>query len=130
MGRSVITLTHHGSFSKTEKLFERCKNLFKKGELDKYGELGVKYLYEATPKRTGLTSESWYYEIHHDAEGVEIIWKNSNIQNGIEVAMVLQYGHGTSTGAYVKGIDYINPALKKLFEQLAKDAKEEVRGIL
>ena len=130
MGKSVITLTHHGSFSKTDKLFEKCKNLFKKGELDKYGELGVQYLYEATPKRTGLTAESWKYEIRHDSEGAEIIWTNTNVQNGMEIAMILQYGHGTKGGAYVKGIDYINPALKKLFKQLAEDAKEEVRGIL
>lgn len=130
MSNPIITMTHHGSFNKTERYFEKLKEFFKRGELDKYGCLGVEYLREYTPKDTGLTSESWYYEIEHDDEGMEIIWKNSNIQNGVEIAIILQYGHGTGTGYYVKGVDYINPALKKVFKALAEDAKKEVRGIL
>ena len=130
MGKSVITLTHHGDFSKTEHLFERCKNLFKKGELDRYGKAGVEYLSEETPKDTGLTSQSWYYEIEHHTDYVEIIWKNSNVKNGEEIAMILQYGHATGHGGYVKGIDYINPALRKVFREMAEDAEKEVRGIL
>lgn len=129
-GKPIISLTHHGNFSKTEHFFERLKNIFKKGELDKYGELGVMYLEMYTPKDTGLTSQSWYYEIHHDKDGADIVWKNTNIQNGVEIAIIIQYGHATGYGAWVKGTDYINPALRKVFRQLAKDAKEEVRGIL
>lgn len=130
MAKPIITLTHHGSFSRTEKMFERLKNLFKKGELDHYGELGVMYLEQATPKDTGTTAASWYYEIHHDENGADIVWRNSNIQNGVEIAIILQYGHATRNGGYVTGIDYINPALRKIFRQIAKDAQKEVRGIL
>lgn len=129
-GKPIITLTHHGNFKKTDMFFEKIKNLFKKGELDKYGELGVMYLEQYTPKDTGLTSQSWYYEIHHDDEGADIVWKNSNIQNGVEIAIILQYGHATGSGAWVKGVNYINPALRKVFKQLAEDAEKEVRGIL
>ncbi|MBO7453570.1 MAG: HK97 gp10 family phage protein [Clostridiales bacterium] len=130
MSNPIITMTHHGSFTTTEKYFERLKELFKRGELDKYGELGIEYLREYTPKNTGLTSESWIYEINYDSDGMEIVWKNTNVQNGQEIAMILQYGHGTGSGGYVKGIDYINPALKEVFKQLSKDAEKEVRGIL
>lgn len=130
MGRSVINITHHGDFTKTEQFFERIKNIFKVGQLDKYGEMGVNYLREATPKDTGLTSESWYYEIEHDNEGVSIIWKNSNFQNGIQIAMLLQYGHATKNGGWVEGIDYINPALNEVFAKMAAEAQKEVNGII
>ena len=128
--RPVMTLTHHGDFSKTEKFFEQLKNMAGIGELDKYGKRGVSYLRNATPKDTGLTSESWYYEIKHDKDGATIYWKNKNIQNGVNVAMILQYGHGTKSGGWVEGIDYINPALRKVFSEMAEDASKEVFGIL
>ena len=111
MSNPIITMTHHGSFTTTEKYFERLKELFKRGELDKYGELGIEYLREYTPKNTGLTSESWIYEINYDSDGMEIVWKNTNVQNGQEIAMILQYGHGTGSGGYVKGIDYIKTSI-------------------
>lgn len=130
MGKPVVSLTHHGSFNKTEKMFEKCKQLFGKGQLDKYGSLGVEYLEKYTPKDTGLTSRSWYYEIDQTSKGYTLSWKNSNIQNGYEIAIILQYGHATNGGGYVEGIDYLNPALRKIFRQIAKDAEKEVRGIL
>ena len=85
---------------------------------------------EYTPKRTGLTSRSWIYDVKRTKDGFEIIWKNTNIQNGEEIAMMLQYGHGTGTGGWVEGVDYINPALLELFEKLEKDARKEVFGVL
>lgn len=130
MGKQVFSLTHHGSFSKTEDAFEKLKQLFKKGQLDKYGEIGVEYLKLYTPKDTGLTSESWYYEIEDTKEGYNLIWKNSNIQNGEHIAIILQLGHATKSGTFYEGIDYINPALRRTFRKIAKDAQEEVNGIL
>ena len=131
MGKPIVSLTHHGSFNKTEKMFENCKRLFKKGQLDKYGEMGIEYLKQYTPKKTGLTSESWYYEIEQTEDGYELIWKNSNIKDGyLNIAIILQYGHATGTGGYVEGIDYLNPALRKIFRKIAKEAQKEVNGIL
>ncbi len=91
--------------------------------LGKYGVEGVEALRQATPKRTGLTANSWYYEIE-DRDGVAyLIFKNSNVVHGwYNVAIMLQYGHGTQSGAYVSGIDYINPALKPVFEKIAERA--------
>lgn len=128
--KPVITLTHHGNFTKTEKFFEGLLNMAHVGKLDKYGKKGVYYLKRATPKDTGLTSESWTYHIEHDLKGVTIIWENKNIQNGVNIAMILQYGHGTRNGGYVEGVDYINPALEKVFNEMARDAQKEVYGIL
>ena len=128
--KSIVSLTHHGNFNNAQKFFERCKQIFKKGQLDKYGDIGVKYLEEFTPKKTGLTSRSWYYEINSNEDGYELVWKNSNIQGSVHVAIVLQYGHGTKSGTWVEGIDYINPALEKIFEKITDDAEKEVKGIL
>lgn len=130
MGKSVISLSYHGNFNKTEKYFERIKDAFGVGQLDKYGRLGVKYLEDDTPKDTGFTAGSWRYEIKHDGFGSTIYWKNDNIQNGVNIAMILQYGHGTRNGGYVEGIDYINPALKRVFKNMCEEAKKEVFGIL
>ena len=127
---SLMDMNYHGTFNSSEKRLESMLNLFHIGKLDKYGRLGVKYLKEYTPKRTGLTSESWTYDVKRKSGGFEIIWKNTNIQNGEEIAMMLQYGHGTGTGGWVEGVDYINPALKDLFEKIEKDAKKEVFGVL
>lgn len=128
--KPVITLTHHGTFNKTEKFFEHLRNFAGIGKLDKYGKKGVYYLSRATPKDTGLTAASWTYEILHDGRGATIVWRNKNIQKGVNIAMILQYGHGTRNGGWVEGIDYINPALEKVFNEMAKDAQKEVFGIL
>lgn len=132
MAKPIVSLSHHGSFNKTERMFENAKRLFKKGQLDKYGELGVEYLKQYTPKDTGLTSESWHYEITQSKEGYEIHWINSNVkENGyVNIAIILQYGHATGSGTWIEGVDYINPALRKIFRKLAKDAEKEVHGIL
>lgn len=95
--------------------------------LQLYGDLGVQALEQATPKRTGFTASSWYYEIVENDAGVSIQWKNRNVQNGVNVAVLLQYGHGTGTGGYVEGIDYINPAMRPIFETIADKAWEAIR---
>ena len=128
--KPVITLEHHGNFTKTEHYFEKLKNRWGVGTLDKYGKKGITYLQEATPKDTGLTASSWTYKIVHDRGGATIYWENKNFQNGVNIAMILQYGHGTKNGGWVEGIDYINPALQKVFKEMTADAIKEVFGIL
>ena len=125
MGK-VITVKHRGGFSKTEKWLTRTsKNDYSK-LLQLYGEMGVRELQKATPKNTGLTAASWYYEIVAYDKGISVQWKNSNVNEGTCIAILLQYGHGTGTGGWVEGIDYINPALKPVFEELADKMWEEV----
>ena len=91
-----------------------------------YGQRGVNALAAATPKDTGLTAASWYYEVERTDNDLAIYWKNSNTNNGVNIAVILQYGHGTNGGGYVRGIDYINPALRPIFEEIANDVWEEV----
>ena len=102
------------------------KNVIKIGDLDKYGREGVAALSAATPKESGLTANSWYYEIERSKDSVSISFHNSNINKGVPIAIILQYGHGTRNGGYVEGIDYINPAIQPLFNKIAEDAWEEV----
>lgn len=131
MAKQIVSLSHHGSFTKTERMFEKCKQLFEKGQLDKYGKLGVEFLKQYTPKDTGLTSESWRYIITQTKDGYVLSWVNDNIKDDyVHIAIILQYGHATKNGTWVEGTDYINPALRKIFRTIAKDAQEEVYGIL
>lgn len=124
-----IKFVHHGNFSKTEKFFRRSKDITRNIDLDKYGQAGVEALREYTPKDTGLTANSWYYEIVHDADGTRIIWSNSNLGEGwAPIAILLQFGHATGNGGFVEGQDYINPALRPIFNELAEQAWKEMRG--
>jgi hypothetical protein len=113
-------------FTKTERFFERLKEAVKMGDLNKYGEMGVEALKEYTPKDTGKTSESWYYEIEHTKDKSVIVWKNSNMVDGVSVAMILVTGHATPRGYWVEGIDYISPAMQPIFDQMAEEAWKEV----
>ena len=122
----MVTFRQKGDFSKLTKYFERLKEVVKLGDLDKYGREGVAALSSATPKDTGLTADSWYYEIENKNGSVKITFNNSNIQNGVPIAIILQYGHGTRNGGFVEGIDYINPAIRPIFEKIANDAWREV----
>ena len=122
----MITFRQKGDFSKLTKYFERLKEIVKLGDLDKYGREGVAALSSATPKDTGLTADSWYYEIENKNGSAKITFNNSNIQNGVPIAIILQYGHGTRNGGFVEGIDYINPAIRPIFEKIANDAWREV----
>ena len=94
--------------------------------LDKYGQLGVEKLAEATPKRSGKTASSWEYSIEVNNQRASISWSNSNINDGVNIAVILQYGHGTRGGTWVEGIDYINPAMRPMFEQIANEVWKEV----
>jgi hypothetical protein len=115
-----------GDFSKTTNFFKNARKAVKLKSLDEYGRKGVAALASATPVDSGLTANSWYYKITQDANAVTITYCNSNIQNGVPIAIILQYGHGTGTGGWVQGRDYINPAIQPLFDQLANDAWKEV----
>ena len=122
----MITFRQKGDFSKLTKYFQRLKEVVKLGDLDKYGREGVAALSSATPKDTGLTADSWYYKIENKNGSAKITFNNSNIQNGVPIARMLQYGHGTRNGGFVEGIDYINPAIRPIFEKIANDAWREV----
>ena len=124
----MIVLKNKGDFSKTTNFLKRITKLDYKSILSKYGKMGVDALAKATPIDTGLTASSWGYEIVEDDGGATIYWKNSNVVKGVSIAVILQYGHGTGTGGYVEGIDYINPALRSIFEGIADDAWKEVTG--
>lgn len=125
----MISFRQKGDFSKLNKYFERLRETAKIGVLDKYGRAGVAALASATPTETGLTASSWYYEIKHQNGSVSIEFKNSNVNKGVPIAIILQYGHGTGTGGWVEGRDYINPAIQPIFDQLTADAWKEVTSL-
>lgn len=122
----MISFRQKGDFSKLNSFFERAKNIVKAGDLDKYGREGVAALASATPIESGLTASSWYYKIERQNGSVTINFYNSNINEGVPIAIILQYGHGTGNGGWVEGKDYINPAIQPLFDKIANDAWKEV----
>lgn len=122
----VITLVQKGNFKKTNSFIEKALEFVRLGELDKYGRQGVKALAEATPIDSGETSQSWYYKIERNKSSVSIVWCNSHVENGCNIAVILQYGHGTRNGGWVQGRDYINPAIQPLFDKIADKAWKEV----
>lgn len=122
----MIGFRQKGDFSKTTNFLSNLKKKISVDILDRYGRQGVAALSSATPVDTGLTANSWYYKIERDANSVKIVFCNSNIQNGIPIAIILQYGHGTGTGGWVEGRDYINPAIQPIFDKIANDAWREV----
>lgn len=122
----MISFNMKGSFNKTFAFFKRNRKL-NLNDLYKFGQMGVDALREATPKDSGLTADSWYYEVVDEDGQISIRWLNRNVVDGwCNIAVILQYGHATGTGGYVEGIDYINPALKPVFDKIAKHAWEEV----
>jgi len=122
----MITFKQRGDFSKVNRYLERLLNLFKSGKLDEYGRQGVEALSRATPKDTGKTAESWAYEIERAKGHISVVWYNTNVNDGVNIAVILQYGHGTRNGGYVVGRDYINPALQPIFEKMADELWREV----
>lgn len=122
----MISFRQKGDFSKLTKFLERAKEVVRLGDLDKYGREGVAALASATPVDSGRTAKSWYYEITNKNGSAAITFYNSNIQNGVPIAIILQYGHGTGTGGWVQGRDYINPAIQPIFDRIANDAWREV----
>jgi len=122
----MITIKSKGTWEKTTRYLERAKKGVSIKTLDKYGKQGVSALASATPYDTGLTSRSWTYEITQSKGVVAITFLNTNIQNGIPIAIILQYGHGTRNGGYVQGRDYINPAIQPIFDKIVEEAWREV----
>lgn len=123
----VVSVTHKGDFKNMEKFLNAVTaGKFIDYKLNKYGQEGVDALMAATPKDTGKTAESWSYEITKSPDSVVISWNNSNLNKGVNIAMLIQFGHGTRNGGYVQGVDYINPALRPVFEKMADDIWKEV----
>ena len=122
----MITVESKGNFDNTEKLLKRIKSRDYLKVLDKFGQQGVTVLSGATPTRSGKTASSWDYEVLVSGGGVTLQWTNSNINNGVSIAIILQYGHGTRNGGYVVGRDYINPAMRPLFDKMADEAWKAV----
>lgn len=122
----MITFRHKGNFNKTLIFFKKSTEVARFKTLEKYGKIGVDALEAASPKETGLMANSWYYKIENNNTGASIIWCNSDIENGFAVAIGVQYGHGTGNGAYVTGTDYINPAMKSVFGEIADNIWREV----
>lgn len=124
----MIKIKVSGNFNKTEKFLSRNKKMDFK-VLDKYARNGVQSLASATPVDTGFTAASWYYDLEKTAYSTNVVWKNSNIVDGVPIAVILQYGHATRNGGYVPGTDYILPALSNVMDS-AVDAvwKEVTKG--
>ena len=125
----MISFRQKGDFSKLTSFLERAKESVKIGDLDKYGREGVAALSSATPIDSGKTANSWSYEIINKNGSVTISFNNSNIQNGVPIAIILQYGHGTKNGGWVQGRDYINPAIQPVFDEIVDKAWREVTKI-
>ena len=122
----MISFRHKGDLSKTTRFLEKAKRAIRLSDLDKYGRAGVEALAAATPVESGLTASSWEYKIESKNGSITITFYNTNIQNGVPIAIILQYGHGTGTGGWVEGRDYINPAIQPIFDTIANDAWREV----
>lgn len=124
----MISFRHKGDFRKTTSFLVNAKAV-RLGDLDRYGREGVAALASATPTDTGRTANSWYYEITNTKGSAKITFYNSNVQNGVPIAIILQYGHSTRNGGWVEGRDYINPAIQPIFDKIADNAWREVTKI-
>lgn len=122
----MLTIRQKGDFSKLTRYLVRLDQVVKRTDLSKYGNKGVAALASATPVDTGLTANSWYYEIERKRGQASITFYNSNVHRGICIAIILQYGHGTGNGGWVAGRDYINPAIQPIFDEIADNAWKEV----
>ncbi len=122
----MITFRQKGDFSNLTRYLERVKGAVNLSVLDRYGREGVAALASATPVDSGETANSWYYKVENKNGSATISFYNSNIQNGVPIAIILQYGHGTGTGGWVQGRDYINPAIQPIFDKIAEEAWKEV----
>ena len=125
----MIRFVHKGDFHQTEKFLRKAASGNYYGHLPELAQRGVEALMEATPTDTGRTASKWTYQIERGASGyVRISWINDNVNKGVNIAIILQYGHGTGTGGYVEGRDYINPAIQPIFDQIAEGVWREVTG--
>ena len=119
---SFVTFKHRGDLKKTKSFLKNASKRDYLKDLHMYGKMGVEALSEATPVDSGLTANSWSYVIERNKDNTTISWLNTNINDGVNIAIILQYGHGTGTGGYVQGQDYINPAIRPVFDKIAEDA--------
>lgn len=122
----MITFSHKGNFRNTEKFLTKRNKLRIKGVLDRYGKQGVLALSAATPIDSGITADSWAYKVAISRGSVSISWTNSNVNDGVPIAVIIQYGHGTKNGGYVQGRDYINPAMRPIFDRISQQVWSEV----
>ena len=122
----MISCTIKGDFKKTRNFLKRIRKLDFESLLQKYGEQGVEALASATPVDTGLTAASWRYEIIREPSGISIYWLNTHEERGVQIAVILNFGHGTGNGGYVQGRHYISPAIRPVFDQIADAAWKEV----
>lgn len=125
----MISFRQKGNFAKTEKILKKSFGRNYRSILEQYGKEGVAALSSATPKDSGETAASWNYEIIQNGSTISVVWNNSHINKGVNIAIILQYGHGTKNGGYVQGRDYINPALRPIFDKLAEAAWKEVTNV-
>ena len=124
---SGIKFTHHGDFKKTKDFLKKVSMLDPRDKLEKYGKMGVEALRSATPVDSGRTADAWYYEIEKKLGSISISWYNSNINQGVPIAIILNYGHGTGWGGYVRGRDYISPAIRPIFDEIEEGIWKEVQ---
>ena len=125
----MIRFTQRGDFAATEKFLRGSKKKDYRAILEKYAAQGVQALSSATPVNTGQTAQSWGYEIEEKNGNLSIFWTNSHMAESIPVVILLQYGHGTGTGGYVQGEDFINPAIRPIFDQIAENLWKEVNSL-
>lgn len=123
----MITIKQKGDFKNTEKFLKNKKRI-NINILDKYGKIGVEALKKNTPVDTGVTSNSWYYKIENQNGKVTLNFYNSNVKNNVNIAIIIQYGHGTKNGGWVEGIDYINPAVQPVFDKILNDVWGDLNG--
>ena len=122
----MIVIKQSGNFKNTERFLSRASRLQVRDILDKYGREGVAALASATPVDSGLTASSWDYEVRITRSTYTLTWTNSNVVNGVPIAIILQYGHATRNGGFVKGRDYINPVIRPIFDKIANELWKEV----
>ncbi len=122
----MLSVNNSGSFKNTASFFDRVRNGSLFSELDRYGKQGVDALASATPRESGETAQSWEYRIFKKSGRYGIAWYNTHVNNGVNIAIILQYGHGTGTGGWVEGYDYINPAIRPVMDRIADDVWKKV----
>ena len=126
---AVVTFKHKGDFSKTDRFFNKIVEIVTgKSLFDRYGLRGVEALRMNTPRDSGETAESWSYKVEQKKDSTTISWYNTNTNDGVKIAILLQYGHATKNGGFVKGIDYINPSIQPVFQDMANEMWNEVKN--
>lgn len=125
----MIEFTVSGDWGKTQRWLAKMKDEQMFRILDKYGPRGVNALSNATPSESGLTAQSWTYEVVHRKGYHAIHWHNTHVENGIPIAVLIEYGHGTGTGGYVPPHPYIMGAIRPIFEEIVADIMREVRSL-